>query len=577
MILLKKKKEYEHVFSRHYRKCSGKTEGKLVGETFGEDFRELVEKMPFDPCPYIDDIQDWHLQGGNLDVITVFNKQMLASSSKVPDDDTSVRLIKTNSEFQHMEFDQTQELKLNNFAYEIMQSNMLFGVRRKKTVDIFWRYLIIKNENATIQPNSVYKWSQEIAASALQEDKLLLLDVKKFITRCSTEPKRAESIVKINEDETFPFTICAHDENIATFTARKSLNQVDFREGKIRKLFDDEEMFLTCETLTCQKKSTMHPNTLYVGSTHFLYGLDLRSTNQLQLHWTHQLMLAPTIIKTAQYEDNEVICLASNEPDDLKIFNSSRGRKSGAWQMNWLNVKPIHQKSSYDKLRSRGLLLTHNEMKHRLSLSTTGVAMLPDFKRARISLFTQNSLGDVFKSYLNCRKEAQDDESRIKGNFMEWGKSLEQQTAEHRHLHVTNIANLKGLSKVLTGEKTIQHEPVEEPLTRNTPRWECNIEEATEYQDALAHLLLEAWDLEIEDTQPKAFAEALTNEAETTMQSVNKVSNWLQTAEEEIPDDDVHFLTCSFAQDDTMVTSTQNPGPSGTAKKAKRVSRVKGF
>lgn len=571
LVLLEKKKEHTAIVSKTRKRA------RENGRTFGESFKQVMEQMPFDPSPHIDGVVDWHFSGGNLELLTIHDNDVLASSSMCTD--YSVRLFKPTSEFNHLELESSPKCIQKNFGYEVMQSDSFLGVRHQKSVDLFWRYMILEPET-TLKPEIVYKWPQELAASALFDENLLLLDVNKLLTWCSIEKMKAIKTLKLKQEDEFPFTLCRQGQNVVTFTAKKSLNQVDFREGKIRRLFDDEEMFMGCEQLTCQQRSSVHENILYLGSSHYLYGLDLRSTDQLQLQWAHQLMLPPTMIKTAKFRNSEVICLANNEPDDIKIFNCS---KSSTWKMNWMSVKPIHQKSSYDKMRFKGMLLTHSEMKRRLQLSTTGIAIVPDEKRGKIALNTQNSLGDVFKSYLWCRKEQIEvDESRIKENFLSWGSFLEPRIAEQPILDLTTIVNLKGVAKVLTGEKVIHHDETPEELSAKAkPSWQCDIEEAREYKDVLANVLLSAWDLDIADTQPKAFAEAFQTEETSSTKAVDKVSRWLQKTDDVVNetinvDEDSQFESC-FNSSVGLVTSTQQPGPSGTAKKTKRVSRIKGF
>lgn len=307
------------------------------------------------------------------------------------------------------------------------------------------------------------------------------------------------------------------------------------------------------------------------------------------MHWTHQMVMQPTMMKTVELKQEEIICLSSHKPGDLRIFNCAKPAEGLG--LNCVPFKPQSVGESYKKLRGNGELLMSETIKHRVDLSVTGIALftIKSRKHAKVELFVQNSIGDIFKTDLYPKKTSKKraiEEVDASPYFHEWDAATKvnrnalnfastKELIDHSELRFSDIVNLKGLASVLRCERLQRYDETDygEMKTKMIPRWRVDLEEAKEHKDVLAKCILDEWELEIEDTQPQAFAEALLATQNLKESGVDKVSWWLDNAsvvaeEQEMGVDEL------LAQPVSQLPETQQ----SEAKKAKKPSqRIKGF
>lgn len=598
MAAVLSKQDYKHkrqLLWHRLKKKRNLTEGLI-----NEDMVKYIEMGELDPAPLISTEFDWHFSGGNLENINVEGTNFLAQTSMC--DDYAIRLIKPTSDLQHIRLKTRSKRLLKNYGYEIISSKSLIGIRRKKTVNFAARDDLSSNQ-MNVECPIQFSWGKEIAATTLKHRNLMLVDVENNLVRIDVERLVVDSFVKLPNEfpkHQFPISISSLNQHVITYSNLKSLNVVDSRDGKVNKIFDEEDFFMRCEEISYHKKS-LHEDLMYIASSHLLYGIDLRNPNDLLMHWNHQLVQQPTILKQVKCGDVEVICLSSNMPGDLKIFNCSKTGSENSWSVNWVPVKPLNANQSYYKIREKGLLLLSDPIKNRLAFSTSGVAMIGDERNSRIKLFTQNSVGDVFKSFLFCKEGAKDNEMKMIRNFQQWDEGLKierdplkfvpvKQRLENRELVLNNIVRLKGLSKVMRCESLQAPEDENgdsEVRSERIPRWKADLEDAKEYCDALAQHILGEWDLKLEDTQPQVFAHALKDEIYKKEKGVDKVIRWLDTAsideackvklEEENATDEIQLEDYVIGQDLFTQTQTLTQQTDGSKKPNKLSTRRKGF
>lgn len=199
----------------------------------------------------------------------------------------------------------------------------------------------------------------------------------------------------------FPFTIHEWEENVVTITNPNSLNFQDFRTKKLNRILDKIYFGLDCGKISCQFKSEIYPDILYLGSAHKLIAIDLRYPRVPLVLWTHQLTQSPTIFQTTKFQENEVIGLASQRPGDMKIFNLAKF-DSGPFA-NRFNFKPKGILATYEECLFRGNFINDQHLEEHVNFGTTGMVLYNE-KDTKLHLFTRNSFYDVFHSKIHPYK-----------------------------------------------------------------------------------------------------------------------------------------------------------------------------
>lgn len=560
---------------------------KLTPTQISKNMIEYIELAETDPDPLIGTEFDWRFMGGNLEVLKNEFDDVLAQPSMCSDYD--IRLIERKAAFDYVDLPFNPKEFNKNYAYEILTSKDFIGVRRKNKFSLAKAGEI--GHDSLIKTPLEFKCFADIAGCNLRQHDLIYIDVNHNLNRVNLGSSfLINAMVKLpslDRKHQLPVSVNSFDRNAVTYTNLKQLNLADFRAKEVGTLFNEENFVMKCEELSYHTRS-FRKNILYLASSHTLYGMDRRMPKRVLMHWNHQMVMQPTMMKTAELNTEEIICLSSNKPGDLRVFTCTHPPEARG--MSWLPYKPQTIAESYKKLRGNGELLLSEMIKHRVDLSVTGIAMstVKGRKNAKIELFVQNSIGDIFKtnlypkcSYARRIKEQAD----VSGYFHEWDDATKvnrnaldfastKELLNHGELRFTDIVNLKGLASVLRCER-LQRNGDEtdygEMKTKMIPRWRVDLEEAKEHKDVLAKCILDEWDLEIEDSQPQAFAEALLATQNLKQSGVDKVSWWLDTASIVAEEMDVEEL---LAHPVSLLPETQQ----SEAKKPRKPSqRIKGF
>lgn len=587
-ILAKQKHEEE----KRLTKVRMKHAQSLPERVSSDDMVKYIELCESDPAPLIGTEYgteyDWRYSGGNLEALDFDRKFYLAQAATC--DDYAIRVLDPSSDFEHIEMNFDRKCFTRNYGYEIMKTRSHLGIRRKKSVNLLLRN-DLRGDKCNYEASHIINWSTEIAASALTDSQLLFIDVKNELLSCNLDGLLVNNYRKLpayDRKELLPVSLNVIDQNVIIYSTMKALHMIDLRVGQVDTIFCSDRFFIKCEELSYHKRS-VHDNLLYAASSHMLYGIDLRHPHKTLMHWTHQITMQPSLMKTVKYGSDEVICLSSNKAGDMKIFNCSKGcqDEQESWSINRLPLKPHDIRQSYNTMRDIGRLLLSNSVKHRTSLSTTGIAMITNKKSDRIKLYTQNSFGDVFKSYLQCKGNEPDKDQRLNDNFMKWDEALhidknpkksevEKENPRENELQFIDIVNLRGLAKVMLCKKfqsPEEDDEASEMQTQRVPRWKADLEEQKMCTDALSQHILDQWDLKLSDYQPEAFAEALkTSDHLRKTKGVDKVSEWLEAT-------GLEGLELAKGEEDPVEAVKSHlevpPPKPETAKKTKK--RVKGF
>lgn len=572
--LLQKKRDYTAKLTSLKQSC--RLQHRLKGDFIQEKMKDYIELMESDPAPLINSEFDWHCCGGNLDVVKINDENLLVQPSMCKE--FEIRLLDTSSHLEVVNLHTKSKWLNKNYGYEILSSKAFFGVRHKNVVNFAARKDSCSQQlRAPIE----FKWNFEIAASHLNRNHLLFIDVKNCLVRTNVARKVAVDRIELPAVDQLPFSIGSVDKNVISYTDQKSFRLVDFRDGEVNRVFDHKKFLIKCEEISYHKNS-LQDNLVFLASSHVLYGIDYRQPKGLLVHWTHQLVHQPAMMKTVMLNDDEVICLSSNSPGDLKVFNYSKGAS-----VSRQPVKPRSALQSFNQMRERGRLLLSDHIRDRVRISTTGIAMIANKQKSSVGLFTQNALGDVFKSKLCC-EPSDDKDERLEKNFDAFDKALAvsrdankylsvKERAKQEELQFNNVVQMKGLTRVFRCEKLRNDDDVDVTRMKTTraPKWKIDLEDAMDYRDALSQHLLAEWELELEETQPQLFAEAL-KESGKTEKGADKVSRWLEATATGEPaameEQDAPPIEETFTQELPMTQKTI-----ASAKPKKLTQRVKGF
>lgn len=591
--MLLKKRARENELNQLHMYLARQKENRHISSEFIK-FTELLE---IDPAPLIKPELDWHFIGSNLAMINFNNIEYLIQPSMT--NDYSMRLLEIQDSMP-LQVEQTnQKWFRKNYGYEILttKGSDYIGIRKGDRINFMKREHVNTEEQLQLHAPITFKWQSEIAATSMLGNDLVFIDVLNHLAKINLADfsvQYTKELPLIYGKHQFPIDIRSIDQNVITFNNRKSLNVIDTRCDFIDKIFDASDLLITCEELSCHRKSIFE-NLLYLGSTHVLYGIDLRRPKGTVIHWNHQIVEFPTIIETTLFREHEIICLSSNITGDMKIFNNAPGTTKETWRINRLPFKPKRVTQTYQKCLDQGLLLFAEPIEYRLEMRTTGVVMSSSSSSIkssdRLRLFTQNSIGDIFETHLLCN--SQDDQKMnrpahnidVVDRFVNWAKLLDipketcsdKNVIKNAELHLDDIVELKGVIRVLRCEKlqnssnTIPEHDTEMSC-KMIPKWALSIEKAQSYKDTLAPEILAIWDIDIKAIESKPFEKDLLPLRKQDKQ--DQITRWLEMAvvnEMDFPMDTLDQLPNSPPNtQQTGVTTLKQ-------KKVKTSQRVTGF
>ena len=592
-VLMKRKFEAEKNTLRR-RASATLSKMKNSEDEISQNMVKYIELVESEPSPFIGTEYDWRFSGGNLDTFYNKSNKDLSFIQASMCDDYDLRIFKPRSKLRHIDLSTKPSRLSKNYGYEILSSKRYLGLRKAFKINLIKREDIDSCTREIKMPIE-FKWKTEIAACTLTNKEFIIVDVNYNLIRTSIDSllvNRMQKLNKDNQDEPFvPITLSSFDKLLVGYSDLKSLNSVDFRCSTPVVLFDQENFVMKCEEISYHKTSG-HDNLMYIASSHLLYAIDRRMPKKTLVHWNHHLIQQPTMLKTLNHgKSNEILCLSSTMPGDMKIFNCGKGTQENSKVVNWLPYKPKNLKESYRKLRGQGMLLLSEPIKERVELSTTGIALVnPPNQNFSVDLYTQNSIGDVFKSKLYLEGN-EDEEVGIEKNFNDWDEavkidrknenfwSLKERLAEG-DLQFTDIVNLRGLKKVMLCQQlqTKEETDVEDDMqTTKIPKWKCDLQEEKQYCDVLSQVILSQWDLEIEETRPPLFDGALETSRALGTGSNDKVSWWLETTSVDDSKNNKEFDELLTEPLEPEVNEDDTQRPSLPKKPKKITKRVKGF
>lgn len=357
-------------------------------------------------------------------------------------------------------------------------------------------------------------------------------------SRCVIETSLCDTQNVLNDNWS---CVRGYQNDVIAYADRQKVALFDVRAPRLKMecmvVLDLLQQMDKCEQITIIEPSFYNPNIIYVGMTHQLYAIDIRSRKAKKyamLQWRHQMQSNPTMLSAINRQsqpDSEIIAMAGSVPGETRIFVNKRLEDGLSISSPYMPHRPVSINDTHAFVRRKGLCLEPISLvPNQIKMSTTGIALY-DSLETTIDLLFQNSAGDLFAQKLFLRDEADNfaPDYRIENRLHEWDQQLTELPASSSFdaYFVTNyevmakcfahnIRNPYGIG----GSGMIDTKLLDEPQAQNSSRWQCSYSKLSKYTDALAADMLAVWQLE---------GEAGGNVAGVPLASNDRISEWLST------------------------------------------------
>jgi hypothetical protein len=354
------------------------------------DFKDFIVHDKFAPDIITNPVHnsyDWRHHGGNLSSKNISKEFHLIQS----DDQLPLRLIDPDK-FDSITKSWDQESMESDYVYEICKYKDLFGLRKRKSVKI----VNILDQFDVI----TFESKHDILSCTLQKSDLYYIDSTNRIKQFNIVSEIGMKLESSKLEGLTPM-LKSFDKEIFSLTDSHKLYLVDIRGNITQTIFLQKNLSTGCDEIFNHMKSTVNENYIYIGSTHLLYLCDIRVSGKPISQSYHQLFRPPLMMKSVKsIDNNEVICLSSNHPQDIKLFNFVHKEQ----RMDALPIYPKSMHKSLNELHTKGKLLLEDDLKKRIRMSVSGIE-LKYSKKDEIELFIQTSIGDIFKSHIFLTQE----------------------------------------------------------------------------------------------------------------------------------------------------------------------------
>ncbi|GLH07117.1 Uncharacterized protein GBIM_12649 [Gryllus bimaculatus] len=354
--------------------------------------------------------------------------------------------------------------------------NNIIGVRQKDSC-------VIYNVSESIKVSEFFDL-QETPLSSFDissvHDELCVMGMNHRMTFWDMNRKEIPMATYFPSDnprcDNWHYLLYSADPSVVSIAGRKSLKWMERRSSNVMNSVQlsslkgsqrDEEISMYCA-------SKRNPCLVYVGSDLNLFLLDIRSLSSVIECWTHYLTSPPLYSCVIPYDkDNEIVCIANQNPGNVVLGFSSKSE-------TWPPVKIPSRLDSLYSLQASGLCLDPSVIP-RMALGLTGMTYLK-CKSSDVELLTHTAASDIFS------------QSLFDQNTEMNSVNLKGLVSTKETLQATGRWNFKKLYNKLT-KCEVQPKPPMEKSTAKQP-WQLSKRELLEYKDALAPILLEAWEID---------------------------------------------------------------------------------
>lgn len=508
---------------------------KFPENAVSSDFMKYVAMKLTDPDPTSKRagyMFDWRHHGGNLSHQKLQKDFYLVQSSFSDSDEIPLRLVKIDG-FNSVISTWNEDYLRHNYVYEIHKHHSTYALRKRSSVQI----ATLTELNAPIE----YKSRHEIAACLLTSDDLYSINVTGQLIRRNIVSEMTLPLEKLDLSG-YPIIMKQHKTD-DTFTINDDARMFmfDVRAGEeSQELFDKSHFAFKCEEIFSHETSLGNDNLIFIASSHLLYVCDVRKPGQAAIvQVNHQLIRPPMMMKLALVDDNvEIVCVASNHPNDIKIFSFSHN--DGTFDLLPLSPKSLER--ALHEIQTKGKMLLADYLRERIRMSISGIDMIVNRRKGKLTLFVQTSVGDIFKTEIYTKANTEQNSCNYGNEFKLWDDSVRLNEPVAEDLQFTQVGNLKGLRRVFLHLKPCQKEKdifnhakdesnFLQMHVKKAPEWKVSMKKAKNYHDVLAPHILAPWEVEDEDDENDVFV--VNESGQKVMKPNEKVFTWLTSHHEE--------------------------------------------
>ena len=503
--------------------------GNAVTAKLPKYLADLTEIIDMDPDPYFEGTYNWYRTGGSLDHVHLNNANILLFPFM--GELVAAPIVSTEEFLWRPLLQAAAKCELDGSLYELkhninVDTCMILG-RYKNHCNF---YLLLDHENKC-SLTEIHKQPSKIPYVSAD---LNLINTKQY---CTVNVERSVTLwdmtkMKHINSNTIPQSTVlddpwgiikfqSMDSNVILFVDRCCLHYLD-----VRIPFDRPALTLCpkshlekCENLSFDVASR-HSSCRYVAARHSVLMCDNRSPKQcVQQKWTHQFKGPPLMGHTINRGTQEFLILSSQIPTESTVILNTWTSSETSHSFNF-PFTPPHVLKTLNESQMQGMCL-NPYLRNRFELCNIGSTAIKSDGET-ISLFLQNSIGDVFYqcithdtplnkySPINCK---------LYCILNAWGNAVTSQTDTVVPLAVSDKSSMQHVYESFTNKKLRLQCNKRELDDDFEPTWKQSLDKLNCYMDILAPELLAVWEICEEIPLP------------LTAAPHQKVLNWLESSD----------------------------------------------
>ncbi|XP_046489637.1 uncharacterized protein TAF1C-like [Neodiprion pinetum] len=515
---------------------------------------KLAEIMECDPDPEFEGEYNWYYTGGSLDNLCVFDRNILLFP--YANELVAAPLIEKPNSSWKPNLRIAGKCDLRSTLYEVKhvvtagRCCRILG-RQKYSCNFY----SLRDDQEKLELNEIHQELSELPyisadLNLIESNKYCVVNSSRSVEfkdlsktkclSCTTMPKHGTL-----PDNWMSIKFNKSDPNLITFVDRCCLYYIDLRiplDGPTLTLCPKHNLEI-CEMISVNSASKQNSFHQYLGTYHSLLLCDSRFGNSSVVQkWTHQFKSPPVFSSIIERNGEEIITLSSQLAGENSIIinNWTNDTKMHSYALPYM---PPSTSETLKACQDIGKCLEPN-LRNRLELCNAGTVLnLND--RNDVTLFTQNSIGDIFYQCITHEKISGND-SDVNTNSLlaleAWEEACLAQSKTVKPLVISEKASMEHIFNEMRN-KNRRLEQKEPKVRCHEPKWFQSVEELNSYVDIFAPELLAMWDIR-QDSAP------------LTVTPHQKVLSWLEKKTPSQSTTQSQNLTQS--QEDTSIINESN-------------------